>query len=214
MTQPTTAAHHEARIPKQLRGIKTKEKIVKAAIKLFAEKGYHRTNALQIAAAADVATGTFYSYFNNKKEVFIEIIQRIYKNVFEKVLINFESIMTDYRLTSAAEAKKLTHFIIRRLVAEYRVNEQLLREILGMAMRDKEIEKIRTAEEHKVVKLLVLYMKTYRDFIRITDFEAAAVLLIKFMEEMLHQIKFKGAGISDKRFLQEIENMICRYMLR
>jgi AcrR family transcriptional regulator len=205
---------NKARIPKQKRGIESKEKIIRAATALFAEKGYHKTSVPEITARARTATGTFYSYFNNKKEVFIEIIQRIYKNIFEKVLINFESIMTDYHLTSAAEAKKLTHFILNRLVAEYRVNEQLLREILGMAIRNKEIEKIRTAEEQKVVKLLVLYMKTYKDYIRITDFEAAAVPLIKFMEEMLHQIKFKGTGIPDKRFLQEIENMICRYMLR
>jgi len=205
---------NKARIPKQKRGIESKEKIINAATALFAEKGYHKTSAPEIAARAKAATGTFYSYFNNKKEVFIEIIQRIYKNIFEKVLINFESTMTNYRLTSAAEAKKLTHFIISRLVAEYRVNEQLLREILAMAMQDKDIEKIRTNEEHKVVKLLILYMKTYRKYIRITDFEAAAVLLLKFMEEMLHQIKFKGTGIPDKRLLREIENMICRYMLR
>lgn len=204
---------NKARIPKQKRGIESKEKMIHAAMALFAEKGFHKTSAPDIAARAKVATGTFYSYFNNKKEVFIEIIQRIYKNIFEKVLINFESTMTRYRFTSAKDAKKLTHFILGRLVAEYKVNEHLLKEILAMAMRDKEIEKIRTHEEQKVVKLLVMYMKTYKDYIRVTDFEAAAVLLLKFMEEMLHQIKFKGTGISDQRLLREIENMIFRYLM-
>ena len=58
---------NKARIPKQTRGIETKEKIIRAATKLFTDMGYYQTNALQIAAAADVATGTFYSYFNIKR---------------------------------------------------------------------------------------------------------------------------------------------------
>ena len=56
-------------------------------------------------------------------------------------------------------------------------------------------------------------MESYKGLIRVTDFEAAAVLLLKFMEEMLHQIKFKSSGIENKRLMKEIEDMICRYLL-
>jgi len=211
--KPSMSRHQKARIPKQTRGIKSKEKIIRAAMALFAEKGFHGTNASEIAARAQVATGTFYSYFNNKKEVFIEIIKRIYKNIFEKVLINFESKMTRYHITNYQEGKKLTHFIVSQLVSEYKVNVNLLKEIMALVMRDREIENIRSKEEKKVVELLVLYMQAYKDYIRIRDFEAAAVLLLKFMEEMLHQIKFKGTDVEDKRLLKEIEDMICRYLL-
>jgi len=211
--KPSMSRHQKSRIPKQTRGIKSKEKIIRAAMALFAEKGFHGTNASEIAARAQVATGTFYSYFNNKKEVFIEIIKRIYKNIFEKVLINFESKMTQYRVTNYQEGKKLTHFIVSQLVSEYKVNVNLLKEIMALVMRDREIENIRSKEEKKVVELLVLYMQAYKDYIRIRDFEAAAVLLLKFMEEMLHQIKFKGTDVEDKRLLKEIEDMICRYLL-
>ena len=209
----TISRNQKARIPKQTRGIKSKEKIISAAMALFAEKGFHGTNASEIAARAQVATGTFYSYFNNKKEVFIEIIKRIYKNIFEKVLLNFSSKMTKYQITNYKEGKKLTHFIVSQLVSEYKVNVNLLKEIMALVMRDREIENIRSNEEKKVVELLVLYMQTYKDYIRIRDFEAAAVLLLKFMEEMLHQIKFKSTDVEDKRLLKEIEDMICRYLL-
>jgi len=44
-----------------------------------------------------------------------------------------------------------------------------------MVLLDKEIEKMRRKEEKKVIDLLVSYMQTYREHIRITDFEAAVL---------------------------------------
>ncbi|HNZ65083.1 MAG TPA: TetR family transcriptional regulator [Smithella sp.] len=204
---------NKARIPKQQRGIESKEKIISAATVLFAEKGYQGTNALEIAAKADVATGTFYSYFNNKKEVFIEIIKRIFKNIFDKVLLNLELKIHKNQADNYKEGKRLAHLIINQIISEYRVNVKLLREILAMILLDKEIEKIRRKEEKKVIDLLVFYMQTYKSYIRISDFEAAAVLLLKFMEDMIHQIKFASTGVDEKRLLKEIEDMICRYLL-
>jgi AcrR family transcriptional regulator len=204
---------NKARIPKQTRGIESKEKIIKSAVKLFTEKGYHKTNALEIAAGAEVATGTFYSYFNNKKEVFTEIIERIFRNISEKVLLNFKLKIHKNRADNYKEGKKLAHQLISRILSEYKVNHRLLKEILAMALLDKEIEEIRRNEEKKIISLLILYMQSYKEYIRISDFEAAAVILLKFMEEMMHQIKFNSTGVEAKRLLKEIEDIILRYLL-
>lgn len=208
-----TIVRNKARIPKQKRGIESKEKIIRAATALFTEKGYQGTNALEIAARAEVATGTFYSYFNNKKEVFIEIIQRIFKNIFEKVLLNLDIKIHKNRADNYKEGKKQAHFIINQILLEYKVNSQLLKEILAMVLLDKEIELMRRKEERKVIDLLVSFMQTYKKYIRISDFEAAAILLLKFMEDMIHQIKLASTGVDEKRLLKEIEDMICRYLL-
>jgi len=48
---------------------------------------------------------------------------------------------------------------------------------------------------------------------RISDLEAAAVLLLKFMEEMVYIIKFGSTDIKEKRLLKEIEDLMCRYLL-
>ncbi len=48
------------------------------------------------------------------------------------------------------------------------------------------MEKIRIREGKKVINLLVLLMQIYKDSLRISDIEAAAVMLIKVMEEMVH----------------------------
>lgn len=59
------------REPVQKRSIEKKEKIVKAGLGLFCEKGFYATNTVEIAKAARVSTGTVYSYFKDKTDIFI-----------------------------------------------------------------------------------------------------------------------------------------------
>lgn len=51
--------------------IETKDKILKAARKLFLSKGYNDTTVAQIAKDANIGVGTFYNYFKSKSEIFL-----------------------------------------------------------------------------------------------------------------------------------------------
>jgi AcrR family transcriptional regulator len=204
---------NKARIPKQKRGIETKEKIIRAAMALFAEKGYHKTNALEIAARAKVATGTFYSYFNNKKEVLIEIVRTFYKITSEKVLLNYEPKMHKSRADNYKEGEKLVHFMVQGLYLSHTIPPDLHKEFLAMKLLDREIEEITDAEERNVISYMISLMHKYKDYIRIDDFEAAAILLHRISDDVVHQIRIIGMGIDKKRILKELEDMICRYLL-
>ncbi len=54
-----------------------REKILDMAIKLFSERGYENTKISDIAEALRMGKGTFYAYFKNKRELFIECIDRV-----------------------------------------------------------------------------------------------------------------------------------------
>jgi len=48
-----------------------RERILRAAIKVFAKKGFYATRVSEIAKAAGVADGTIYLYFKNKDDVLV-----------------------------------------------------------------------------------------------------------------------------------------------
>src|SRR5688572_30768205 len=47
-----------------------REEILRAARRVFAQKGYHQTNIADIAAVLGMGHGTFYRYFENKRDIF------------------------------------------------------------------------------------------------------------------------------------------------
>jgi TetR/AcrR family fatty acid metabolism transcriptional regulator len=56
-------------------GTDKRERILRAAIRVFARKGFYSTRVSEIAKAAGVADGTIYLYFKNKDDVLISIFQ-------------------------------------------------------------------------------------------------------------------------------------------
>ena len=52
-----------------------RERILQAAISVFASKGFYDTRVSEIAKAAGVADGTIYLYFENKDDVLISIFE-------------------------------------------------------------------------------------------------------------------------------------------
>ena len=58
-----------------------RQEIVRAAIKIFSQKGYHQTKVQDITRAIGISTGTFYIYFNNKRDLFVEVIDEIFRTI-------------------------------------------------------------------------------------------------------------------------------------
>jgi AcrR family transcriptional regulator len=55
---------------------RTRQQIIEAAMGLFEERGYHATTIADIAAAAEVAPRTFFSYFPSKEAVVFHNVDR------------------------------------------------------------------------------------------------------------------------------------------
>lgn len=60
--------------PVRARGVRTRARIVDAARRVFERDGYLEARVADIAAAAGVAHGSFYTYFDSKEDVFREMV--------------------------------------------------------------------------------------------------------------------------------------------
>ncbi|MEU2541745.1 TetR/AcrR family transcriptional regulator [Streptomyces iakyrus] len=54
---------------RQRKKMRTRQALIEGALRLFAEKGYDQTTVAEIAATADIATRTFFSYFDSKDDI-------------------------------------------------------------------------------------------------------------------------------------------------
>jgi AcrR family transcriptional regulator len=63
------------------RGAATRARLLEAAEHVFGELGYHEASIVKITEAAGVAQGTFYLYFQSKREVFDELIRDLNRRV-------------------------------------------------------------------------------------------------------------------------------------
>jgi AcrR family transcriptional regulator len=75
--------------------------LLKVALELFAERGYHATSISHIIESASVARGTFYQYFRSKREIFDQLLDQLLQEVSASVapirIGTPESIATEIR---------------------------------------------------------------------------------------------------------------------
>lgn len=67
----------ESKIPKTARGRRTRDKILVAAEQVFGEVGFGAASIGDITRRAGTAQGSFYTYFDSKKEAFTELVRHL-----------------------------------------------------------------------------------------------------------------------------------------
>jgi len=70
-----------AKAPRTERGRRTLRALLDAAADEFGEKGYHDAAIARIAARANMAIGSFYTYFDSKEDIFRALVQDMSRQV-------------------------------------------------------------------------------------------------------------------------------------
>lgn len=60
---------------------KRRREIIDASIRIFSQKGYHRTKVQDITTMIGISTGTFYIHFKNKRVLFMEVIDDVFRTI-------------------------------------------------------------------------------------------------------------------------------------
>jgi AcrR family transcriptional regulator len=99
----------------------TRSRIIIAAQAIFSEKGYTKTGVADITERADIAKGSFYTYFKNKHDIFLVILDQFIRELDEILgTMDTKSItdMVSYKAQSVALGMAIAaHFLQNRELA-------------------------------------------------------------------------------------------------
>jgi len=135
---------------KRVNSVEKHERILKAAIKVFARHGFHNSKISQIAKEADVADGTIYLYFRKKDDILIRLFEEKIKDAID----DFNAVL------SAIDdpLEKLRTFI--RHYVGFMEKQRALAEVISVELRQsnkfmKEYIPIKFAEFLKIISLII-----------------------------------------------------------
>jgi AcrR family transcriptional regulator len=171
-TRPQSAAKAERR-----------QQILKAAREVFAKRGYHQTTIDDIVREAGVARGTFYLYFEDKRAVFSELIDRFSAQIGMAIM---RIVTDDPARPVAAQVRENIRAIIGVCLAERSMTKILFTDALGI---DSAFDRKLLTIYDTVVQLLTESLRDGQALEIVADGEprVLAYLTIGALKELLYQ---------------------------
>ncbi|WP_280239548.1 TetR/AcrR family transcriptional regulator, partial [Nocardia abscessus] len=102
----------------------TRERILRAAIDLFAEKGFHGTGVAEIGERADVQRGALYYHIGSKEELLWQIL----RDYIQRMLADAEQI-ADGPDDPVTKLRRLIHSYVRLIIRHQREVAIQLRDV-------------------------------------------------------------------------------------
>ena len=105
-----------------------RQQILNVARDVFAKRGYHTAKIEDIVAAAGVARGTFYLYFDDKRAIFEEIVDR----TIARLGMSIVRVDVDATRSVADQVRDQIRRIMRILLEDRATTKILLSDALGV----------------------------------------------------------------------------------
>jgi len=198
----------KVRIPKQKRSIEKKNAIIVAAIDLFSEKGIYNTNSKEIALKAGVSIGSFYSYFADKKSLFMEVLEFYLNRHFD--MIWNQTNQPEFKTFS----REMIQFFLDNLLKAYAVAPEFHRQTHSLRYTDSDVKKLYDKEFEKEIEMLTAILISYSDELGDININAAAVNLHSSAENFAHTVFFKTIPVSEADLKEEYVEMLYRWLKR
>jgi AcrR family transcriptional regulator len=148
----------------------TRERLVRAAAEVFAEKGYEKAGVAEIARRAGLTTGAIYSQFSGKGELLLEAIDLRAEREFEELFNEhrFQGRATDILQTVGA------HLVSP---GSHESDSQLLLEAIITARRDPELAAMLSARiEARAARMAALVEEAKLDGTIAEDLDTLALV--------------------------------------
>lgn len=187
----------DTRVPIQKRSIEKKQKILEAGFKLFCEKGYYKTNTIEIAKCAGVSTGAVYSYFKDKRHIYMAAFEEYLNTLSTRLFEKLEILQQPFHLYAFIE-NWITFY-----VELYADASRALVQLRMMILDDDEINH-RFSDLENVYFLKIVELLNKNGIVREDLFEkvyASCILVDALRQE---KVAFVHSGLDFEKLKQQI----------
>jgi AcrR family transcriptional regulator len=204
---PGAAKRRREALPKAER----RQQILAAARDLFARRGYHQTTIDLIVDEAGVARGTYYLYYEDKRAVFSDLIDRF----SQRLTMAIDRIVTDDESRSVADqVRSNIRAILGVCLAERAMTKILFTDAAGI---DSAFDRKLATFYDAVVQLLTESLRDGQTLGIVRDGEprVLAYLTLGALKELLFQAVTLGlAEESADRLTEQMYDFLARGYLR
>jgi len=197
----------KSRCPVQKRSIDKKNKIIEAGEYLFSKKGFYKTNSKDIATHADVAIGSFYAYFKNKKEVLLEALKRY----SEKIFLNVKKFQ-DNNILDISNPNLFIIDLINNVIDSHKILPEFHEEIHFLMHTDPDIKKIMQLYLDQSIQVTYNLLNNIRDNLKVKDIDTASTIITVMIEEIVHFIIFNSKNHEQTKLINGLSDMINSYL--
>lgn len=196
------------RVPKQERSKQNRDKILEAGLKLFSEKGYYDTTTNEIAKVAGVSIGSLYSYFNDKDEIFLSILDDYHKKFLSFFHEKDEEL--SYELYASDIRQWLRNLIVKLLYIHESV-KTLNREMNIMYYSKPQVARIMDTQTERIRTMTMSFIA--RSDSSIYDMEATSAIIVDFISTVIDRILYKENDNLDKESIIEATvDILAKYL--
>ncbi len=209
--QGGVGARRGVRVPQQARSRRTRKRIVEAAMLAFEEGGYDETTTAVIAKRAGIAVGTLYGYFQNKRDILLEVVDHTLGEVSDLVVEQL-----DPATWRGRDPRDVVRTLIDTLFHIQTIRPGTQRVIYERYFKDEEFRGLVEAREEPVREAIVRFLDSvgpeHRP--RALDREAAALAIYNAVQWNATQaiMGFSDDPAAIDAAAREAADMIERYV--
>lgn len=146
--------------------------LIDAATELFSTQAYDDVGTPEIAQRAKVSTGTFYRYFDDKQEIYLEIVRRTFAQAYTDTIEE----LTPAKFVGLARHETISQ-TITVLFGHVLERPRLSLSFTEMALRDRAVAELRSAFDQLAISRLTTLISTIVSRKVVPDPEATAFVL-------------------------------------
>jgi AcrR family transcriptional regulator len=187
-----------------------RQQILNVAREVFARRGYHAAKIDEIVAAAGIARGTFYLYFEDKRAIFEEIVDRTIARL-GLAIVRVDP--HDAARTVADQVRDNILRIVRILLEDRATTKILLSDALGV---DPAFDQKLLSFYDEMSSMLERSLRDGQELgvVASGDVRLMSWLLMGALKEALFQIVQRGAEYAEDKLVDRAFAFFCAGCLR